>query len=250
MSVYRSAWLTVACILAAAGIVLTFVVLPRTAVVDAVIAGAFVGAALTAALRYWLANRAQDTGRQVAVGTRLGVRDVVTAGVVGATVGLALAGSIGLLGPAAFGMDVLTCAALAASSPPAIRRYAGWTAPSHPAPPEPSPPSTVAAPTPPRPKAPAHQPGEDTASLRSLSYAELCRAWQDTYVDLEGTGDAAVRSQLAALRRAYLDEMERRDPAGFTRWLADVGRAAANPAVAPPAPKPRRPRKHDGHDMR
>lgn len=250
MSVYRSVWLTVACTLAAAGIVLTFIVLPLTAVVDAVLAGAFVGAALTAALRYWLANRPQDTGRQVAVGTRLGVRDVVIAGVVGATVGLALAGNIGLLGPAAFGMDVLACAALAASSPAAIRRYAGWNPPSQSPAPEPSPGQAVAPLAPPSHEAPVRKMTEDTTSLRSLSYTELCRAWQDSYVDLEGTGDAAVRLRLAAIRRAYLDELERRDPAGFTRWLADVGRAAVNPALAPPTPQPRPPHQRDDPNTR
>ncbi|MGH3098271.1 MAG: hypothetical protein ACRDMV_19990 [Streptosporangiales bacterium] len=252
MSVYRCVWLTVACTLAAAGIGLTFLALPVAAVVDAVIAGAFVGGAAAAVTLHWLAGRPPSTGRQVVVGTRVAVRDVAAAGIAGATVGLALAGTIDLLGAMAFGMDLIVGGVLVASSPPAIRRYAaGPAVPTEPAPaPLPAEPRTAPAPTesrtapaPPREAAPPREPALEALALRSLSYAELCRAWHASYGELAGTGDAADRSRLALTRRSYLDEFERRDPAAFTRWLADIARAAVNPASSIPTPSPR-PNRH------
>lgn len=240
MCVYRAVWLTVACTLAVAGIGLTFLALPVTAVVDAVVAGTLVGAVGGGATHHWLARRPAHHGRQVVVGTRLGVRVVALSAVAGAALGLVLAGSIGLLGPTAFGMDAIACAALAASSPPAIR----WYATGRPAPMPPS--DAEAAPaTPGTDTLPAPEPRRAGAVLRSLSYTELCRAWCESY-ELECPRDPAARARVAATRRAYLDELERRDPAAFARWLADVARAKVNPAATAPTPSTRTSRRRGG----
>lgn len=62
-----------------------------------------------------------------------------------------------------------------------------------------------------------------------LSTPELCLAWQRTYhVLLEGTTDIP-RDTIVALRGRLLDEIERRDPAGFTRWLETGARAGSDP---------------------
>lgn len=63
-----------------------------------------------------------------------------------------------------------------------------------------------------------------------LSTPELCLAWRRTYfVLLDGTADVP-REGVVALRERLLDEIERRDPAGFTRWLQTGARAGSDPS--------------------
>lgn len=66
-------------------------------------------------------------------------------------------------------------------------------------------------------------------SAPSLSTEQLCWAWRRSFVLLGrcATGDELAR--LADLRRDFLDELQRRDPAVFARWLP-TARAAGNPA--------------------
>jgi hypothetical protein len=59
----------------------------------------------------------------------------------------------------------------------------------------------------------------DEAPLRGLSNSQLARAWQRSYVELAAARDALTLSRLCALRRQQLDEIERRDPTGFHRWI-------------------------------
>jgi hypothetical protein len=47
---------------------------------------------------------------------------------------------------------------------------------------------------------------------------------------LVASPDPATRAAVAARRGAVLDEMERRDPAGFARWMADGPDRGRNPA--------------------
>lgn len=63
--------------------------------------------------------------------------------------------------------------------------------------------------------------------VRALDDGELCQAWRESHEVLGYTHLPELRSQLVALRQAYLDEMERRDPRGFAAWLE--GGAAAAP---------------------
>lgn len=48
---------------------------------------------------------------------------------------------------------------------------------------------------------------------------ELFAAWRQSNAVLDYTHRPDLRAELSALRQAYLDEMERRDPRGFALWL-------------------------------
>ena len=53
----------------------------------------------------------------------------------------------------------------------------------------------------------------------ALSTEELGREWLESSAALAGRLDPALRTALAARRQQALDELERRDPEGFLRWL-------------------------------
>jgi hypothetical protein len=56
---------------------------------------------------------------------------------------------------------------------------------------------------------------------RELTDAELCQAWRASSHALKKQGaDLTQQAQLVATRQEYLDELERRNPTGFLRWLA------------------------------
>jgi hypothetical protein len=84
-------------------------------------------------------------------------------------------------------------------------------------------PSTV------RPQGPA-----ELASLlppvAALTTSELGQEWTRTSAVLAGRLDAAAREALVARRQEALDELERRDPAGFARWLAVGPTLSSDPA--------------------
>ena len=63
----------------------------------------------------------------------------------------------------------------------------------------------------------------------NLSTPQLCLAWQRTYFVLLDLPTDARRSEVVALRERLLDEIEHRDPVGFTRWLAPGARAGSDP---------------------
>lgn len=66
---------------------------------------------------------------------------------------------------------------------------------------------------------------EDTAEFlvpgnpAGLTNRQLCVAWQMTHTMLARAAQGVQRDELVALRTRYLDELERRDPSGFRRWL-------------------------------
>ncbi|NMH96938.1 hypothetical protein [Pseudonocardia acidicola] len=64
----------------------------------------------------------------------------------------------------------------------------------------------------------------------ALSTEMLCWEWRRSYVAVGRTRDPKELVQLVVLRAAYLDELERRDPRGFRRWLDSGARAAGDPA--------------------
>ncbi|MGY1751926.1 hypothetical protein [Blastococcus sp. SYSU D01042] len=66
--------------------------------------------------------------------------------------------------------------------------------------------------------------------VRSLSAEALGEEWQRTTAVLDAVPDPGTREAVAARRQAVLDELERRDPAGFARWLAPGTDRASNPA--------------------
>lgn len=63
----------------------------------------------------------------------------------------------------------------------------------------------------------------------ALATATLCGAWQRSYWMLQDLPAGPTRVQLVAQRQAVLDELERRDPDGFARWLATDPRAGSDP---------------------
>ena len=66
--------------------------------------------------------------------------------------------------------------------------------------------------------------------LPSLTTPALCREWLRSLVVLRAVVGPAALDDVSRLRRRYLDELERRDPAGFARWLdADTGAAGHSP---------------------
>jgi hypothetical protein len=64
----------------------------------------------------------------------------------------------------------------------------------------------------------------------ALTTSELGREWTHTSTVLAGPLDAAAREALVARRQEALDELERRDPAGFARWLAAAPTLSSDPA--------------------
>jgi hypothetical protein len=63
----------------------------------------------------------------------------------------------------------------------------------------------------------------------ALSTRALGEEWLRTTAALAGPLDPATRQSLVGRREEVLDELERRDPLGFTRWLA-AGPARSDPA--------------------
>jgi hypothetical protein len=67
-------------------------------------------------------------------------------------------------------------------------------------------------------------------SVGELSDEELCLAWRRSFNQLQRAMSPDRRQAMVDVRRAYLDELERRYPESFATWLASNPRAAGNPA--------------------
>lgn len=67
-------------------------------------------------------------------------------------------------------------------------------------------------------------------SARLLSNGELGVAWSASFVSLQAAISTSAIANIVALRQAYLDEIERRNPPGFRAWLDSGPRVASNPA--------------------
>lgn len=66
--------------------------------------------------------------------------------------------------------------------------------------------------------------------VRILSSRSLGEEWLRTTAVLDAAPDPLTREAVAARRAAVLDELERRDPEGVARWLADGTARGGNPA--------------------
>jgi hypothetical protein len=66
-------------------------------------------------------------------------------------------------------------------------------------------------------------------SPAGLSTEQLCRAWQHSYFALLDLPADAARTDVVRLREQLLDEIERRDPVGFARWIDTDARPGNNP---------------------
>ena len=60
----------------------------------------------------------------------------------------------------------------------------------------------------------------ERSSLASLSNAQLAREWHTSYTALTMARDPMSLEMICALRRRQLDEIERRAPSGFHRWVS------------------------------
>lgn len=70
---------------------------------------------------------------------------------------------------------------------------------------------------------------EPTTDPADMSIAQLCLAWQRTYFVLLDLPAGPLRAAVVHLRGVLLDEIERRDPDGFARWLETGARAGSDP---------------------
>ena len=73
-----------------------------------------------------------------------------------------------------------------------------------------------------------------TAALPAItpgraSTPQLCVAWRRSYWLLHDLPQGPARCDVVAIREAILDELERRDPAGFQQWLQAGARAGSDP---------------------
>jgi hypothetical protein len=78
--------------------------------------------------------------------------------------------------------------------------------------------------------APAHRPASPLPPVSSLSTGDLGREWIRTSTALNGPLDARTRTEIVVRRQETLDELERRDPDGFARWLAGLPLAGSDPS--------------------
>jgi hypothetical protein len=62
-----------------------------------------------------------------------------------------------------------------------------------------------------------------------MSVPQLCLAWHRSYWLLHDLPPGPARSDMVSRRQRLLDELERRDPAGFDRWLHSGASANSNP---------------------
>jgi len=149
------------------------------------------------------------------------LREAVRAGAVAAVGGVAIVGLVGLLGPAAFGLALL----LGGGCPAVLLRCLPRRRPA------PTPVPRPAATDGPEAKAPVKPTRVSTASaqLADLSTEQLCWRWRTSFIALCNSPSWVARARLARDRQHYLDEMERRAPAAFRRWLDSGARAAGDP---------------------
>jgi hypothetical protein len=171
-----------------------------------------VAAVLVGAVTAGMAGESPGGGSRAALDA--GVRAAAwTAGALLVLTGVAaLAGGLtAVLSGAAFGAAVLAvrvrrAGRVAAAAPPA------GPAPARPAPVGPAGPTLLMPP------------------VGGLSTRAVGDEWLHTTALLDARLDPVIRRAIVARRESLLDELERRDPVGFARWLADGPVPASDPA--------------------
>jgi hypothetical protein len=78
---------------------------------------------------------------------------------------------------------------------------------------------------------PAKGEGGDVQGTCPLSVEELCRVWRESAAALRDTTDARDTETVAEVRRICLDELERRNPDGFRRWMETDATSDPEPFV-------------------
>lgn len=76
--------------------------------------------------------------------------------------------------------------------------------------------------------------------LGPLTDSQLCLAWRISFLALLRSPDLDRTAHLVRRRQEYLDELERRNPAGFARWLYAGARPASDPSRYLLGPQPGR----------
>lgn len=71
----------------------------------------------------------------------------------------------------------------------------------------------------------------DTGPVTALSTEALGREWLRTSAALQGGLAAVARRSIVERREATLDELERRDPSGFARWMSTGPGLGSDPAA-------------------
>jgi hypothetical protein len=66
--------------------------------------------------------------------------------------------------------------------------------------------------------------------VSALSTEALGQEWIRTTTALSGPLDARTRQAIVLRREQTLDELERRDPDGFARWLSGLPLAGSDPS--------------------
>jgi hypothetical protein len=217
-------WFVACCAVALVGISVAFLLSLATAAALCV-CGAVVGAIVRSAViaentQYSTAERAEVAGSGAAVGA-------VAAG--------AFMGYTVLLGAGV----LLALLAVVLTAPPVLGTYLQWLR----ATPLPSGaqvdritqalastvPEFTALPAP-QPAAPQGTPPiSGSADVRQLTEEQLCERWRASYLTVQPPQPADQLMRFLRQRQLCLDELQRRNRAGFDRWLASNPRAAGNP---------------------
>jgi len=202
MGVYRVLWLGAVGALAATGLAIAATSMSSAALISLSLCSVIVGPMLGAGL-----HAQAHPNRSTPFGYVLGFTISTILGAIAVSGLIAAVGALALLGAALLGVI----------SPPVLRRLV----PRKPAP-------ARSVPTPTSPAAP-NQPAP-APRYTSLSDAELCWRWRTSFNALLHTTSVAERLRLIETRSALLDELARRDPEGFGRWMSSGARAASDPA--------------------
>ena len=229
MSIYRIIWWVAAAILTASGGIVAAATVPTDILVSAVIAAVLIGGGSP-----WLRPITLRTTPPPRTLLTIALRD----GATWAAVVITVIGLIALSGAAALPLILL----MTLTSAPMCRYIGGRVEFTQALPCSPKSPlirtSTVDVPLLPLP------------DCSQLSDEALSRCWRMSWPALQNgpspspsTTDAL---HLARTRERYLDEIERRDPRGFARWLSSGARAGSDPAKflttrdhpQPPTPQP------------
>lgn len=149
-------------------------------------------------------------------------RVVVTSSVVVGVGAVAFAGLGTLLGAT---MTLFVLVLTVGGSPYVAPRWIGWLR-DHERRPGPEPKSVPSV-------ARIHELGPvdaaEVVEAAELSDDALVLAWRASFSALQRATSPAERARIVETRRAYLDELERRNPPGVAAWLASGARAAGNP---------------------
>ena len=181
------------------------VVLHGTGVVALLIAAGFVALLTYGVQRRDAAARGAVAGKAAAATTAIGM----------------VAAGVGVLAGAGFAATVTTAAMVAGGGlvwlRRVLRRRSGSAAAAAPARPVPTP-------------APVWRRPAASLPVAVLTTPALCAEWVHGTAALAGRLDPGVRDEVARRRAEALDELERRDPVGFARWLASERGVHDDPA--------------------